>query len=519
MILTGVDHHRTGMGNMTEVLPRAHRGQPGYSGVLDPDLVTVATRLRDAGYHTYMAGKWHLGHEPHQRPFRRGFERTITLADTGADNWEQRSYLPIYEKANWYADGEEHTLPDDFYSSKYFVDKTIEFIDANREDGRPFFSYLAFQAVHIPVQAPRAFTQKYLDTYEAGWTVLREARRNRAADLGLIPENAELASMATTDDWQAESEDERRYHARRMAVYAGMVDAMDHHIGRLIAYLEEIGEYDDTVFLFVSDNGAEPAAPLASAAFRLWLRSQGYSLELEGLGERGSYNAIGPSFASAASAPGSYYKMTAGEGGLRVPLIVAGAGVPRSNDHTDAFAFVTDIVPTILDLAGVSVGAADDRGVAIMGTSLRPLLEGGADAVHGADEEIGYELSGNAALFKADYKLLKNRRPIGDGEWHLFDIRRDPGESRDLRESHPAVFEDMVAAHARYVERNGVLPMPEGYDTQKQLGYFGLRKRLGIDLEGRMHWVQLAAFSIVLAMAWGAWRRVRSRRTPAAPSM
>ena len=129
MLLTGVDSHRNGVPNIPESIPPEQLAYDHYQGVLSQNVVTLASLLRDSGYHTYMTGKWHLGHTPELLPSARGFERTIAMADTGADNWEQRTYLPIYDEAHWYADGEKHTLPDDFYSSKYFVDKTIEFIN------------------------------------------------------------------------------------------------------------------------------------------------------------------------------------------------------------------------------------------------------------------------------------------------------------------------------------------------------------------------------------------------------
>ena len=176
MLLTGVDSHRNGVPNIPEAIPPSQADYPHYSGTLSHEVVTIATLLRDSGYHTYMTGKWHLGKTPDLLPIRRGFERTIALADSGADNWDQKTYLPIYEQANWSADGGPLTLPDDFYSSRYFIDKTIEFIESNRSDGAPFFAYIPFQAVHVPVQAPREFTDRYLGRYDAGWTALRQQR-------------------------------------------------------------------------------------------------------------------------------------------------------------------------------------------------------------------------------------------------------------------------------------------------------------------------------------------------------
>ena len=200
MLLTGVDNHLAGVPNIPEMLAPEQRAQAHYQGVLGANVVTVATLLEDAGYHTYMAGKWHLGATPDKRPSRRGFERTVALMDSGADNWEQRPYLPIYDQANWFADGNRLTLPEDFYSSRFLIDKTIEFIDSNIQDGSPFFAYVPFQAVHMPVQAPQEYIDKYMGVYDLGWGSLRTQRRQRAVELGIVASNTAMVDMSTTDD-------------------------------------------------------------------------------------------------------------------------------------------------------------------------------------------------------------------------------------------------------------------------------------------------------------------------------
>ena len=330
MLLTGVDSHRNGVANIPETIPPAQRVHANYKGSLGHNVVTVATLLQDAGYHTYMAGKWHLGKTPDLLPFRRGFERTVTMADTGADNWEQKPYIPIYKKAHWYADGEEFELPEDFYSSRFLIDKTIEFIASNAGDGKPFFAYVPFQAVHIPVQSPQEFTDMYMGVYDGGWEKLRTQRRERAEQLGIIPAGTAMVSMSTTNDWDSYTQEQQRYHAKRMAVYAGMVNAMDYHTGRLIEYLKRTGQYDNTVFIFTSDNGSEASGvdDPWSIPIQMGLSLQGYNDDYDTLGLKGSFNTIGPSFASAAASPLAFYKFYAGEGGMRVPLIIARKSIP-----------------------------------------------------------------------------------------------------------------------------------------------------------------------------------------------
>ena len=475
MLLTGVDSHRNGVPNIPESIPPEQLAYDHYQGVLSQNVVTLASLLRGSGYHTYMTGKWHLGHTPELLPSARGFERTIAMADTGADNWEQRTYLPIYDEAHWYADGEKHTLPDDFYSSEYFIDKTIEFISANESDDKPFFAYIPFQAVHMPVQAPREFSDKYAGVYDQGWTVMREQRRLAAEEAGVIPENTEVIVTPGTLDWNALTEEQRDHHARRMEVYAGMVDAMDMHIGRLMTYLESIGEYENTIFIFTSDNGAEGSpliSPTGNSVLDPWFERVGYETGIENLGEKGSWVGIGPSNATIAASPLAYYKFHANEGGLRVPLVMSGPGISQRGQLSDEFVFVTDLAPTILSLAGVNDhgGSWQTREVEpIVGKDFSSYLQGRAGPIHTASEPIGYEMGGSGALFKGDYKIVINKFEQNESEWHLFNIKTDPGEANDLAEAEPELLAEMLADYEQWASSNNVLPMPEGYNRARTI--------------------------------------------------
>jgi arylsulfatase A-like enzyme len=477
MLLTGVDNHRNGVGNMPETMPAGHLGKPGYSGVLNDNAVTVASLLKDSGYHTYITGKWHLGKSADTLPNNRGFERSFIQADSGSDNWEERPYAPLYDKAAWFENGQPAHLPKDYYSSTFIVDKAMDYIAADRADGQPFFAYLGFQANHIPVQAPKEIIDKYRGRYDEGWTALRKARRDRAVELGLIPADSAMQTMASTADWQALDEQEKHYEARRMEVYAGMAETMDLEIGRLIAHLKATGEYDNTVFVFLSDNGSEPTNPYDILALKLWLEVK-YSRDIDRLGGKGGFSSIGPSWASAAASPLSGYKFFAGEGGLRTPLIVSGVSGIQANQISKAFTHVTDIVPTLLELAGVPDHGGHYQGnpvEPIIGSSLVPVLQGRAGRVHAEDKPIGYELSGSAALFKGDYKLVKNLKPVGDEQWHLYNIATDPGEVIDLQLQMPERFLRMQADYAEYARVNGVLPMPADYDYKRQGQLYALQ--------------------------------------------
>ena len=475
MLLTGVDSHRNGVPNIPEALPAEMTVYENYQGVLSHNVVTLASMLQASDYHTYVTGKWHLGHTPDLLPSARGFDRTIAMADTGADNWEQRAYLPIYNQANWYADGAPHILPDDFYSSEYFIDKTIEFIASNEGDDKPFFAYIPFQAVHMPVQAPREYSDRYTGVYDRGWTVMREQRRVAAIEAGVIPPGIGMQVTPGTLNWDSLTDEQKRHHARRMEVYAGMVDNMDMHIGRLLSYLESIGEYDNTIFIFTSDNGAEGSPlidPEGGSILGEWFDRGGYNADYNTLGERGSFNAIGPSNATIAASPLTYYKFHANEGGLRVPLVMSGPGVERVNEFTDEFVFVTDLAPTILELVDIE----DHSGIwnqndveQIVGSDFSSFLSNNSDQIHSADEPIGYELGGNSALFKGDYKLVINKMSQNETDWHLFNIKIDPGETKDLVNERPELLSEMMADYEAYAKENNVRDMPENYNRVRAI--------------------------------------------------
>ncbi len=514
MLLTGVDSHLNGVPNIPEAIPPVQAEQSSsYRGTLGENVVTIATLLKDAGYHTYMSGKWHLGKTPELLPSRRGFERTIAMADTGADNWEKKPYLPMYKKANWFGDGEEIDLPEDFYSSKFLVDKMIEFIESNREGGKPFFSYLPFQAVHMPVQAPQEYTDKYMGKYDEGWASLRERRLESAKALGVVPANTKLAPVSSTADWESLTDEEKKYKSKEMAVYAGMIDAMDHHLGRLLEYLKDTDQYDNTVFIFTSDNGPEGTEVLTGARalyLRLWFATHGYNMDYETLGTRGSFVDIGPSFGNAAAAPLAYYKFFAHEGGMRVPMIIAGSMVAQTGSLSNAFTYVTDLAPTILEIANVEppAGSYEGRQVEnISGKSLLPLLTGQADRVHEPDETIGYELAGNAALFKGDYKIVIDRGPVGDGEWHLFNFVNDPGEATDLKEEMPELFAEMMEEYRTYTRDYRVLPVPDGYDQRKEVFRYVLRNNPDPLLLAIVAGLGL----LIVFLAWRGIRAIRRR--------
>jgi arylsulfatase A-like enzyme len=501
MLLTGVNAHKAGLGNMPETIPPEHRGKPGYNAVLAPGVTTLAQRLKRAGYATLYAGKWHLGHDPADLPTARGWDRALALSQSGADNMENKPNRLLYERADWTRDGKTALLPRRFYSSTLIVDEAIAQIDGVK-GRKPFFATLGFLANHIPVQASDADIARYTGRYAAGWSALRDARAAGVVQAGLLPATPRI-TMDSTRNWAALPADEKARWARAMQAYGGMATAMDRELGRLIAHLKATGQYDNTLFVFVSDNGAEATNPEATR-FTAAMTNLMYDMTPERQGQPGSFTYIGALWASAAASPLRGYKFSAWEGGVRVPFIITlppamqQAGLQVGGAVVRAPAHAVDLAPTLLDLAGV---AARDG---LEGQSLLPALTDPAAAIHAPDEAIGYELSGNAVLYQGQWKLVKNLPPYGDGKWHLFDIAADPGEARDLAGSDAARFAAMQAGWQRWATANKVLPMPVGYRAPQQIQDNALRDLL----PGRVA-PMLATLWLLLVGVWTArrWRQ------------
>ena len=469
MLLTGTDNHIAGLGNMGELTTPNQLGKPGYEGVLNKRVVTVASLLRDHGYHTYMAGKWHLGLEPDQIPHARGFERDFSLLVGGGshfdDQWNVEWQLP---KAPYTEDGRPvEKLPRDFYSTKAYTDKTIQFIEEGRQDGKPFFAYMAFTAPHGPLHVPDSWLRRYKNRYDEGWDGIREKRLARMQELGIVDEGVNAAARL----WflprsTSLSPALRVMLGRKMELYAAMVEYMDDQIGRVFDYLKEIGEYDNTVVIFISDNGAEGNDLKAMVAGRpgtLGFLHAMNNFADDGhnyIGRKGTYAEYGPAWAQVSSVPFRLYKGLLAEGGTRSPLIVSGPGLRSDGGlNKEAVLHVMDIVPTLLELAGVDHPASyDGREVApVQGVSWVGMLNGSTQSPRGPSDWLGWELFGNRAIRQGDWKISWHYEPFGTWDWQLFNLAEDPGEQYDLSGKFPQKRKQLVALWDEYVKTNGVI--------------------------------------------------------------
>ncbi|KAF2211854.1 hypothetical protein CERZMDRAFT_42299 [Cercospora zeae-maydis SCOH1-5] len=500
MLMTGTDHHIAGLGNLIEWTNRSdqnapsegeikywstapQRGMPGYEGYLNDRVVALPEILRDAGYLTLMAGKWHLGLTPERFPHKRGFERSFAHLPACSNHYafepdlQGPDKIPEFMTMSYIAlhaeDGEYvRKLPEGWYSSNGYGDKMLRYLKDRHEqkDDRPFFAYYPFTAPHWPLQAPDEYIAHYKGVYDEGPDVLREKRLQRMKDMGLCPENVTPHPVVADEvkEWKDLSSEQRAKSCKAMEVFAAMVEAIDHNIGKVVDYLEQTGELDNTFVCFMSDNGAEGAAyeayPIVQSTM-LGHLSKYYDNSLENLGRGNSFIWYGPRWAQAATAPSRLYKAFTTEGGVRVPFL---AKFP-TNFHVRAqarisstFSTIMDLAPTILEMAGISHPAPTYQGrevVSMRGKSMVPYLNGTAPSIHPADFINGWETCGRAAVRCGDWKIVFIPKPKGPEKWQLYNLKRDPGEVDDLAEQDPGRLEKMIKMWDQYVLETGVIPL------------------------------------------------------------
>ena len=470
MLMSGADNHKAGMGSMfgPSAFANMPEGREGYERYLHPRVATLPERLNDAGYHTYMSGKWHLGLDDQKKPSVRGFERTFALMNGNASHFELRGFGPptlIRE------DGEKlEKLPEGFYSTNTYTDKMIEFLGSNAGDGQPFFGYLALTSPHWPLQVPEAELDAYKGKYDHGYDEHRARRLERAQALGVVPTVDPALFHPTGDRWADLSEAERRYSARTMELYAAMVENMDTNIGRLVSYLKSTGQFENTLIFFMSDNGAEADSEAANPNFASYVKKTNYfDNAYDNLGKPSSWAFIREGWAQASMAPFRLYKGFLTEGGARVASFVHHPELAASGAIDDQYLTVMDVMPTFLELADFEFDAGRVRGREVLpmdGKSFLPALQS-SQRIHGPQEVIASELHGQRSLVRGDWKIVREQMTaniawIGEepehwGSWRLFNLADDPTEQHNLAATNPQLLAELTTLWDQWAEENGVI--------------------------------------------------------------
>jgi len=472
--LTGVDNHVGGIGTMYENIAPNQVGKPGYETYINDKVVSVAELLRDSGYHTLMSGKWHLSGEEAKNgttPYDRGFEDVFVLLESGAQHFNGDPY---------YAGGHSTFLnnltkvprPDNgTYSNDMYTNIMLDKIKSHQGDGKPLFIYLSFQASHSPFQAPQEFIKKYDGVYNVGYDKIREQRFEKQKQLGIWPQDMKLPNrLPQSPAWDSLTADDKTFKVGVLQAHAGMIENMDYNIGKVIQYLKDTGQYDNTLIMFTSDNGSsEPTEMKNLTSVGVEEANKfyaGFNNTVPNIGNANSLVNYAAWGAVAAVSPFSYFKTTQGEGGVRPPLVMKlpGASNQTKPDIVSAFVQVNDMTPTFLDYASVQSPGSTYKGHpvhAIMGKSLKPLLEGKVERAHSTEEPVAQEMFNNTAVWMGDWKAEKNNPPSSDGKWHLFNITADIGENSDLASQHPEILKNLMSQYENFAKDVGVI-VPSG---------------------------------------------------------
>ena len=472
MLFSGTDSHNAGLGNMAEDLSKNQKGNPGYEGYLNFQVAALSELFLDAGYHTYMTGKWHLGLTQETSPAARGFEKSYTILQGGGGAFA--NMLPIVGpgKALYQENGEKlEELPEDFYSTRSYTEIMQEYIDADLDDGKPFFAYLAYTSPHWPLQAPQESMTRYKGVYDAGYDALLEKRLQILKDLGLVAADIEpFPRLLDEKPWDELSLDEQRYQAKIMEIYAAMVDDVDVYIGRMIDYLKEIGEYENTIIFFMSDNGPEGHAMQHSFPELVAWADECCDNSYENIGNADSYVWLGPNWGQAGNTPLRMFKGYPSQGGVRAPAFFHYPRAMQAAAMNDSVITVKDIMPTLLELAGIEhpgAGLFQGREVlAMQGRSVVPVLTGERASIREPDNYMGWELFGKQAIRQGDWKIINIpsipsrdvRLPVlKPGQWQLYNLAEDPAEMNDLADSNPEKLRELLALWEQYTTENNFI--------------------------------------------------------------
>lgn len=452
MLMSGMDNHQAGVGAMA-TKAMYPENSPYYQGAMTDRTQSIAARLAELNYHTYVAGKWHLGEEPGQDPVDRGFEKSFVLLDPSGSHWADMGGNSATEKAKYTENGARLiSLPKDFYSTISYTDKMIEYIDGGIADGKPFFGYLAYTAPHWPLHAPDADIARQTGRYDEGYDVIRARRFERWKHLGFGARDTQLApDPVDVVHWEKLSAADRAKYAKAMEVYAAMVERMDSEIGRLLDHLKKKGVLDSTLVIFMSDNGAE--------GMNAWLA--GFDNSLENIGRPGSFTSIGPGWAGAGAAPFFLRKTFVSEGGIHVPAFISAPALGVKAGRSNALASVMDLGPTFVDLAGGQNTPGGTAKLKMTGVPFTSVLRGKETGGRPKDDELALEVNGGRAIRRWPWKAEWMFPPQGKGEWQLYNLEKDPTQRKDMAQERPDILKDLVERWEKFADENGVIRLQE----------------------------------------------------------
>lgn len=453
MLLSGNNNHVAGMGNQ---LPTELDGTPGFEHHLSSRIATLPSLLKDAGYHTYMAGKWHLGSTLEHSPYQAGFERSFALDDGGGNHFDDRGFMPFPSK--YFENNGWGSWPNGKYSTEYYTDRLIADLNQDKDSGKPFFIYAAYTSPHWPLQVPDAELDRYKGAYDEGYEALRAENLSNLKNAGLIDKDHPLPTLHhLVTPWANLTKDERREESRKMELYAAMVSNLDDNIGRLVAHLKALDKLDNTFIIFMSDNGAAPSDLYNRGPFVKSVRSK-YNNTLNNFGKIDSFVSYGIPWAEAGSAPFKNHKTYPEEGGIRAPMIISGAGVKPAQGINHNYATVMDVAPTILELALTEYPATKNL-TPLEGHSMLASIKDKSQAVHTSDYVTVIDHNNDTFARQGDWKLISHNA-FEEGTFKLYNLLTDPTESNDVSKDHPEIYRQLLAEWRKKAKQYGIVKIP-----------------------------------------------------------
>ena len=462
MILTGNNNHVAGMGSMFSVDSTARQGQPGYEHHLSDRVVTVAQLLRDGGYQTFMAGKWHIGRGKGYIPYAKGFQKSFCLLDGGANHFGNNA---IFESGppQYLRDSLVVHFPEGSFSTDVYTDEMIGYIKNSKKD-KPFFGYLAYTAPHWPLQVPGNYLNKYKGRYDMGYDALRMIRFRQLKAKGIIPSNAKIPPrLNTIKPWKQLSAEEKKVESRKMELYAAMVDNLDQHVGEVIKCLEETKQLENTLIVFMSDNGAAAEDFYNHPEFSPFIRKH-YDNSFENMGKATSFVSYGPQWAQVGAAPFKLFKEYPTEGGISTPLIISGKLVKRNPGIQNVFINVMDLAPTFLEVAGIAYPEIynSKKVMPMLGQSFLSFIQGSTHTIHDDKYVYGLEHYGGCLLIKGGWKITNISDPFDENSFSLYKLDDDWGETQDLSKRYPVKLKEMIDEWNIFKKKVGIIPLDQG---------------------------------------------------------
>lgn len=489
MLLTGNNSIEVGLGAFDYSVYPPTRGKKGYETYLTDAAVTISELLKDDGYEVYKSGKWHLGGDKpgSKGPLDMGFTKEFGIYSGGSNHWNNLAMTPDFQDPDglnkkrveeWTLNGKPYDRPEGIYSGELYTNQIIEFMKEGAKNKKPWFAYLAFTTAHFPIQAPAGLIMKYYDNYlKLGYAGLKKSRYESLKKQGLISHEATEAPFNNlTKKWENLSKEDKQKQAKIMATYAAMIEDQDNRIGQVLDYLKASAQLDNTLIVYVTDNGPEGLEPsnpkTGNPEFAKWIENQ-FDSSFEAIGTANSENVIGTSWANAATGGLQWWKWFIGEGGIRVPMMVVPPGAfnekyARAGETSNAVAYVKDIPMTILEYANIKHPMTKYKGRDIVppsGISMKPFIDGTSEVVRTEKDWWAFELFGNGYVMQGELKAMKVRTGMfGDGKWHLFNVVTDPSETHPLENKYPEKLKSMIALYKSYTSKNNIIEVDKDWN-------------------------------------------------------